>query len=145
MHPVGEQVRLARHARAAQRREEQQAVFHRDGVVVHGVPEEYRRGVGADLVLQAERQVAGQIGRTAQGLKAAPVGKGAGRHHRIGQNQGVGPLPLLPGSLAGQRQHRRRKGQVRPRRKAAGGDLVRQDVPLVRVGPQGGQRPVDLF
>lgn len=41
------QMRLARHPGPVQGADQQQGVLHRDRLVLHGVPDEHRRGAGA--------------------------------------------------------------------------------------------------
>ena len=110
------QVRFARHACLVQGAEQQQSVFHRDGLVLHGMPDEHRWCGGGDLILQRKALVGGNILRTGQLHKAVPVGVFPGGDHRVCQQQGVGPRLVCH---AGDLPHRTGQCQMPAGRKAA--------------------------
>ena len=132
---------LARHARPPQGGQQEKRVLHRNGLILHGMPDEDRRCVGGHLILQGEHLLCGSILAARQLDEAAPVGKLPCRDDRVAQNHCIGPLL---GRLARNVQHRAGQGQMSARREAADGDLIRQDVPLSRILPQQSQRFVQL-
>ena len=114
--PLLKEMRLAGHARPPQGREQQQRVLHRDGPVLHGMPDEDRRCVGGDLVLQTEGSLCDGILAARQLDEAAPVGIRPRRDDRVAQNDRVGPLLRR---LARDVQHCAGQGQMPARREAA--------------------------
>ena len=135
MDPLLEQMRLTGDMVLPQRCKEEQGVFHRDGGVLHRVPDEDRRRIRRDLLFQSKSLVLRPVFAARKLHETAPVGILPRRDDRVGQQHGI-RLPAAVCRLAGAVEHRTGQRQVSARRKAANGDPVRQDAPAFCVLPQ---------
>ena len=105
------------------------------------MPDEDRRCVGGDLIIQTEGPLCGGVLTARQLDEAAPVGILPRRDDRVAQNDRVGPLLRR---LARDVQHCAGQGQMPARREAADRYFIRQDMPFLRVLPQQPQRLAEL-
>ena len=87
---VGENVRLKRNLLTAQSQSKFQRVFHRNGIVLGGVPEEGRRRIRTDTRFPRIRSVGGVILRAEKLLERTEVRFALLTcNHRITENQHV--------------------------------------------------------